>query len=70
MGANNFSEFIATKGVKSLEFVTGTPANTIYSWTRRDLIPRKVWPELMRGYPDVTLAHLMLWESASKPQAD
>lgn len=64
-----FAEFIAQKGVEKLSGALKTPRNTIYSWRHLNLIPRKVWPDLMVALPEVGLSDLLAMEAAASESA-
>jgi hypothetical protein len=68
-GAMDFSAFIWDKGVEPLALVFGVPRSTIYSWARRNNIPRKRWDRLMEAYPKLRYRHLVEMEGASREKA-
>ncbi len=46
----DFYDFINEKGVKVLAAVFDCPPSTIYSFARRNCIPRKRWDRLIEVY--------------------
>lgn len=63
-----FSDFIEQKGVKTLAIVFGAPVQTIYSWKRRNAIPRERWDKLLELYPRLSWQKLREMESASRAE--
>jgi hypothetical protein len=45
-----FADFITARGVRSLATLFGVPIHTVYSWRRRNLIPRTRWDVLIDAY--------------------
>lgn len=66
-----FSDFIEEKGVRALAVVFDVPMQTIYSWKRRNMVPRDRWDRLMEVWPVLTYRRLrdMEIESKSKQRA-
>lgn len=61
-----FSQFISEKGVRALAIVFDVPIQTIYSWKRRNAVPRVRWDRLIEVYPEITYRRLREMEAASR----
>lgn len=62
-----FADWIDRKTPKTLHDVLRAEIGTIRVWRHRNIIPRNVWPEIMRGFPETGLTDLLEMEEASKP---
>lgn len=60
-----FADWIDQKTPQTLHDVFGYRDGTIRMWKNRNIIPRGVWPELMKEGL-VTLSDLLAMEAASK----
>lgn len=61
-----FAEFINEKGVRLLALGFDVPESTIYSWSRRNIIPRSRWDRLMELYPRLRYSNLRDMENESE----
>jgi hypothetical protein len=61
-----FAQFIDEKGPRALSIIFGLPIQTIYSWRRRNLIPRRRWDRLIEAYPHLSYKRLREIEAASR----
>lgn len=61
-----FRDWIAQKSPKTLGVVLGQKEGTIRMWASRNVIPRDVWPDIMRRLPEIGLTDLLDMEAASK----
>ena len=59
-----FADFIADKGARPLAIVFGVSIQTIYSWKRRNLVPRSRWDRFMEVY-GISYRRLREMEAAS-----
>ena len=66
MGCTMFSDFIDEKGVRPLSLVFGVSIFTIYSWRRRNNIPRDRWDTILSNYPRMTWRRLVDMEVSSR----
>lgn len=57
------AELITDKGVNPIAEATNAQPVTVRMWRYRNQIPRSVWPELVRAFPELTLDALMKLEA-------
>lgn len=63
--------FVDTRGgPKAVADATGRNPGAISLWRNRNKIPRDAWPEVIKGFPDVTLDDLLAIEKASRAAND
>lgn len=62
----DFRAWIYQKTPKTLGLVLGRREATIRMWSSRNVIPRDVWPDIMRRVPEIGLTDLLSMEAASK----
>lgn len=60
-----FAEWIDKKTPETLHIVLGQRIGTIRMWKHRNIIPRDVWPEIMKGFAEVGLNDLLDMERAA-----
>lgn len=61
------SEFVdARGGPKAVAEATGRKPGAVSLWKNRNKIPRDAWPEVIKGFADVTLDDLLNIERASE----
>lgn len=65
-----FVDFIKAKGVRRLAQSLETRESAIYVWANRGRIPRMVWPELLKAYPELGLNDLLAMEEAANASAE
>lgn len=62
------SEFVdAHGGPKAVADRTGRQPGAVSLWKNRNRLPREAWPEIIKGFPDVSLDDLLAIEKASEP---
>lgn len=64
------AELITDKGVSPIAEATKAQPVTVRMWRYRNQIPRSVWPELVRAFPDLTLEKLVKLEANAKAAAE
>jgi len=64
-----FQDWIDEKTPQTLHDVLGVPQGTIRVWRHRNVIPRNVWPDILKEWRHlgVDVADLLAMETASKP---
>jgi len=61
-----FKEWLECKGAGKVAETLKLEPNTVYSWAHRNVIPRKVWPDIILAYSEIGLNDLLNMEAASK----
>lgn len=61
-----FPELITQIGPRRMADGLNKPIGTIYSWSSYGKIPRLVWPDLIRVFPEVGMFELMRMEDEAK----
>lgn len=65
------SEFVdARGGPKAVAEATGRNPGAVSLWKNRNKIPRDAWPEVIKGFADVTLDDLLNIERASEAASE
>lgn len=60
-----FNQWIKSKGVEKIAATLKVPVPTIYSWSRRRLIPRNAWPDIVTAFAEVGINDLIAMETES-----
>ena len=62
-----YTEWLLSTGVRTvaerLDMTERQHLNTIYSWASRGRIPYRVWPKLLRAFPELGLSDLERMEA-------
>ena len=66
----DFRDWIDRKTPQTLSVVLGSEIGAIRVWRHRRLIPRNIWPEIMREFPEVGLRDLLEMEQAAPPRVN
>lgn len=62
-----FAEWIDRTTVENITKKINVSENTVYSWTHRNYIPRKVWPDLILAFSDLGIRDLIAMEKHARP---
>jgi len=65
-----FSDWIDRKTPQTLHNVLGVEIGAIRVWRHRRMIPRNIWPEIMREFPEVGIRDLTDMEAAARPRVE
>lgn len=62
----DFREWIKDQTADKLAKKLKVDANTVYSWSHRNRIPYRVWPEVVLAFSEISLSDLMAMDAASR----
>lgn len=62
----DFRGWIKAKGADSVAASMGVDANTVYSWSHRNRIPYRLWPQVVIAFSEIGLNDLTAMNKASR----
>lgn len=62
----DFREWIKVQTADKVAGKLKVDANTVYSWSHRNRIPYRLWPEVVLAFSEISLSDLMAMEKASR----
>lgn len=62
----DFREWIKGQTVEKVAEKLNVEANTVYSWSHRNRIPYKLWPEVVLAFSEIGLNDLLDMEDAAR----
>lgn len=63
----DFREWIKAHGAEKVAEKLSVDVNTVYSWSHRNRIPYRLWPEVVIAFSEVGLNDLTAMNKAGRP---
>lgn len=62
----DFRGWIKNQGAEKVAQKLGVEPNTVYSWSHRNRIPYKLWPDVVIAFSEVGLSDLRAMDEAGR----